>query len=44
MCAIIMSHTLLPCDFALVNLMAALSIRTGVASMSSLAQLGVQGT
>ena len=42
MCAIIMSHTLLPCDFALVNLMAALS--TGVASMSSLAQLGVQGT
>ena len=33
--AVITSHTLLPCDFSLVNWMAALSI--GVATMSSLA-------
>ena len=31
-----MSHTLLPCNFSLVNWMAALS--TGIATMSSLAQ------
>ena len=40
MCAIIMSHVLLPCDITLVDLTAAWS--TGVATMSSLAQLGVQ--
>jgi len=39
MCAIIMSHVLLPCDITLVDLIAALS--TGVATMSSLAQLQV---
>ena len=36
MCAIITSHTLLPYDFTLVDL------STGVATMSSLAQLQVQ--
>ena len=40
MCAIIMSHVLLPCDITLVDLTAALS--TGVATMSTLAQLQVQ--
>ena len=36
------SHTLLPCDFTLVDLVAAWS--TGVATMSSLAQLQFQDT
>ena len=40
MCEIIMSHILLPCDITLVNLTAALS--TGIATMSSVAQLQVQ--
>ena len=40
--AIITSHTLLPCDFTLVNLAAALS--TDVATMSSLAELRVWDT
>ena len=39
MYTIIMSHTLLPCNFTLVDLTAALS--TGVATVSSLAQLQV---
>ena len=38
-CAIITSHTLLPCDFTLVDLMAALS--TGITTMSNQAQLQV---
>jgi len=41
-CAIITSHTLLPCLFALVDLTA--TLRTGVAAMSSLAQLQVRDT
>ena len=39
MYAIITSHTLLPCKFTLVDLMAALN--TGVATVSSLAQIRV---
>jgi len=41
-CTIITSHTLLPCDFTLVDLTAALS--AGIATMSSLAQLRVWDT
>ena len=41
-CTVITSHRLLPCEFTLVDLTAALS--TGVATMSNLAQIRVSDT